>query len=376
MSAKQNVAIVQPYIPDYRVPFFNGLREQLAGDGVELTLFYGEPTEQQAKRGDAAHLEWATQVPVRQLPLGRSRSLKHLAIPSTKPFDLVIVEQALANTQMWIQLAARFGSQRKVALWGHGSILTRDASRVEQAAIAQATKRGDWFFAYTEGVAEQLRRPMQGRVTNVNNVVDTREIRAHMSDSEESARRRPARRFFYMGGLDPSKGVVALTETFRRLNEGEADPIQLVVAGDGSDRACVESIATANPWLTYVGPLRSARDKVELSRGARALILPGRAGLAIVEAFALGMPVIAVSDARNAPETEYLEHGYNAHICRSDDLLNSILTLTRDDAYQQYLSTGAVESASALSIDKMVENFSRGIHRALEHRPATASVYA
>jgi hypothetical protein len=62
MSPHRTVAFVQEWLPRYRLPFFNLLREVLSTQRIELRLYYGQPTEAIAKRSLAAGLPWAHQV--------------------------------------------------------------------------------------------------------------------------------------------------------------------------------------------------------------------------------------------------------------------------------------------------------------------------
>ena len=47
------VWIVQPYVPNYRVPFFEGLSTALRESGIILKVVAGQPDAVQAKRGDS-----------------------------------------------------------------------------------------------------------------------------------------------------------------------------------------------------------------------------------------------------------------------------------------------------------------------------------
>lgn len=72
------VAIVQPYVPNYRVPFFEGLRAELGDRGITLRVVAGRPSGAQATRGDAAMLDWLTLVEPRVFSMGtRHLSLTH-----------------------------------------------------------------------------------------------------------------------------------------------------------------------------------------------------------------------------------------------------------------------------------------------------------
>ena len=50
------VVIVQPYVPQYRLPFFERLTDTLAESGVELVVAAGSPEGAQAARGDGVDM--------------------------------------------------------------------------------------------------------------------------------------------------------------------------------------------------------------------------------------------------------------------------------------------------------------------------------
>ena len=62
MSPPRTVAFIQEWLPRYRLPFFNLLRDLLGTQRIELRLYYGQPVGAMAKRSDAAGLPWAHQV--------------------------------------------------------------------------------------------------------------------------------------------------------------------------------------------------------------------------------------------------------------------------------------------------------------------------
>ena len=93
--------------------------------------------------------------------------------------------------------------------------------------------------------------------------------------------------FLFCGRLiEPYKKVTALVEAFNRLGE------RLIVAGDGPERARLESIA--GPRIEFAGQLRDA-ELVALMQSCRAAVFPSRDdfGLIPVEVMACGRPVLA-----------------------------------------------------------------------------------
>lgn len=55
---EKSVVIVQSYVPSYRRPLFEQLRDRLREDGVNLRLVTSRPARQQRKRGDETRLDF------------------------------------------------------------------------------------------------------------------------------------------------------------------------------------------------------------------------------------------------------------------------------------------------------------------------------
>ena len=88
------VLIVQTYVPQYRIAFFNGLRARLADRGVQLDLIYSDPPADAATKRDAVKLDWATYLPNLKLGVGHRRLTYQPIAGISRAYDLVIVEQA------------------------------------------------------------------------------------------------------------------------------------------------------------------------------------------------------------------------------------------------------------------------------------------
>ena len=101
----------------------------------------------------------------------------------------------------------------------------------------------------------------------------------------------------YVGRLGAEKGVGTVVDAATRLGD-----VDLVVAGDGDDRAELE--ARAGPRVRFVGHVTPGEVQ-RLMLGARALVFPSMSyeafGLVLVEAMAAGLPVLA-SDLGGTPD--------------------------------------------------------------------------
>jgi len=104
------------------------------------------------------------------------------------------------------------------------------------------------------------------------------------------------RGFLYAGRLHREKGYELLLSAWEA--SGLAGHSELVIAGDGDGRSAVEAVAGGASSVRYVGSV-DARGVEQLVREARSVVVPSLweepFGLAVIEAFAGGRPVIGTA---------------------------------------------------------------------------------
>ena len=144
----------------------------------------------------------------------------------------------------------------------------------------------------------------------------------------------------FAGRLSPEKGIATLLTAWHQIG----DRVPLRVAGDGPLAADVAAAVRSLPGVTWLGPLPHA-DVIEQMRHALFVVLPSEVyeafPLTIVEAFAVGTPVIATDLGAMG---EVIEHGKNGlHFDRGDatGLAERALRLAVDDDERAHLRAGA-----------------------------------
>ncbi len=375
------VVIVQPYIPQYRVPFFTNLSNELAGRGVELVVAAGQPEGDQAARGDGVELPGLVRLPERHLGVaGRSlvvRSVRSVVAGA----DLVILEQARRNIEAYPLLFGR--SSVPVALWGHGRTSTRDTRPWEHRWLDRMTLRADWFFAYTEGGRDYVvdHGFPADRTTVVQNSTDTAALArdlASVTDADRAALMAElgltaGRTGLFLGALDASKRITFLRAAAAELAE-RLPGFTLIVAGDGPLRRTVEMANREEPWLRYVGAVYGRR-KAAVASVSDVMLNPGRVGLNVVDSFALQVPMITTSGDGHAPEFEYLHSGTNGVV--SQNSLNSFVSSVVECLLQRQsldaLKEGCRSACARFSVEAMTLRFADGVVAALPGRSARST---
>lgn len=98
----------------------------------------------------------------------------------------------------------------------------------------------------------------------------------------------------FVGRLSPEKGIATMLEAWK----ASAGTLPLKIVGDGPLRELVVAASQAAPGLEYLGP-RSLEDVLQLMSRAELLVFPSEwpetMGRTIMEAFAVGTPVVAAS---------------------------------------------------------------------------------
>ena len=97
--------------------------------------------------------------------------------------------------------------------------------------------------------------------------------------------------FLFVGRLESLKGLDDVIDAF-----ADFDGADLVIAGEGSERASLVARAQGNPRVRFVG-FQSGDALAELYSGAQAVVASSRGyetfGLSVIEAYCRGVPVVA-----------------------------------------------------------------------------------
>jgi glycosyltransferase involved in cell wall biosynthesis len=290
MSAlyRGRLGLQQRVLPAYRVPFFDMLAESCEGG---LSVFAGQPRAEESiltavPRRAAYSAAHNLHIFRGGLYLCHQRGLTSW-LEVWDP-DALIVEAnprylATASAVHWMHARGRL-----VIGWGLGAPPIRGpltSLRREQRArflhgfdgLIAYSKRG--AREYTEaGIAPE-------RVFVATNSVSPRPTR-------RPERREPAVQatILFVGRLQARKRVASLLQACAEMPEPRP---QLVIVGDGPERARLESLARGiYPAAQFAG----ARHGPELEpyfKHADLFVLPGTGGLAVQEAMAHGLAVIA-----------------------------------------------------------------------------------
>jgi glycosyltransferase involved in cell wall biosynthesis len=162
------------------------------------------------------------------------------------------------------------------------------------------------------------------------------------------------RTLVFAGRLVPQKALSVAFEAVRR-NEG----VTLLVAGDGPERARIESEAPDN--VRFLGAL--PREKVfELLRAADATLLSSdweSFGLVVAESLAVGTPVLAAAAGGVAEVLENERNGLLVPAGDTNALADAIRRFFSDPELQARLRAAAAESVRRLAPEEVYPRYER-----------------
>ena len=172
-------------------------------------------------------------------------------------------------------------------------------STAMRTVFGQNTHKPDMFVANSEIVARRINRywgvPPE-KITVVYPPVDTERYSTTAAANEAY--------YMTLSRLDWHKDIDDIVRAFAELDR------ELVIVGDGPERAKLEELSTDNVRFTgYV----SEETKRQLLAGARAFVFNGRNedfGIAPVEALASGTPVLGVAEGMTQYQVIPSKNGY------------------------------------------------------------------
>jgi len=371
----KTVLIIQEQMKHYRVPFFTRLHDALRDDGISLRVAYSDLAERDGKNDEAA-LPPELGLKVDCYRLFSQRILYQPLLRAAAAADLVIAGQANKYLLNYLLVILSVLGCKRVAFWGLGENKDEGRSEFSEWVRRRVVKKVDWWFAYTMGTKAYLTSHgfSERRITVVSNAVDTQEFSRLLATIDEREIATARRQFeiqehdpvgLFVGALLPDKGLDMLLESANLIKESLPN-FHLFIVGGGPEEQRVLTAADKFPWIHFVGP-RFGRQKAIFFKMADALLLPGRIGLVVLDAFAAGLPLITVDVPYHGPEMEYLANGKNGLVAENDAsaYASQVVTFFSSASLQRELSQAALHAGRTYSIDAMVGSFREGIQACL-----------
>ena len=207
-----------------------------------------------------------------------------------------------------VRCQLRYG--RPPQLWRHTGLLERHLDEVDAFIAVSAFSRAKHHeFGFPR---------------------DMEVIPGFVHDPGQPARRRPAGAkpyFLFVGRIESLKGLDDVIDRFATFEDAD-----LVIAGEGTERAALERRAAGIPRVRFVG-FQSGHALSDLYSGARAVIASSRGfetfGMSVIEAYSRGVPVLA---RRLGSYLELVEgSGAGVTFADADELERGMRAMLADD---------------------------------------------
>jgi glycosyltransferase involved in cell wall biosynthesis len=375
----QSVLIIEAQMKRYRLPFYARLNEALHREGIRLTVAYSDPPQAEATKKDTCELPEEFGLKVNGYWLWPDRLLLQPLLKRAITTDLVVLDHGNRFLLNHLLLPLSRLGLRRVAFWGHVENQSERRIHFAEWYRRKTLNWVSWWFAYTEGDARRLRSHgvPHSRITVVQNSVDTQELGSYtnsltMQDRETIRARHaipaPALVGVFCGALTPTKSLSSLIEASRRV-KAHLPAFQLIIIGGGAEEAAVKRLLKGLDWVHCVGP-QFGKKKAELLAISDVFLLPGAVGLAVLDAFAAGLPMLTTRIPIHGPEIEYLEEGVNGLMTdpQPEAYAEAVSSVLSVDEHLSRLRAGAKASSGKYSIEAMVANFRDGIRLALRNQ--------
>jgi glycosyltransferase involved in cell wall biosynthesis len=244
-------------------------------------------------------------------------------------------------------------------------------------AAGRLARLGDGYLAYTEKGRDHLLSigMAEGQVQVVRNTIDVEEqiaLAKAVAGTPEAVLKAEfglqpgCEALLYVGRLVPRKQVDMLIRFAKTHPSVDGKPVEVIVIGDGEERAALEATAAGARNVHFLGAMDPSDIRIaKAMKLARAVVIPGYLGLAINHAFAHARPVITRKHDFHSPEIEYLTDGEDGLLIEGDeDAFHADLArFLASPCEQKRLAANAEKTRDTLTIDHMVEAYDGFISR-------------
>ncbi|WP_166980728.1 glycosyltransferase [Paramicrobacterium fandaimingii] len=368
------IAIVQPYVPSYRIAFFERVIAELKANGHECFVVSGTPTGDAAVRGDAKSPSWLKARTTHELSIAGKRLRWHSSWKSWRKADYYVVELSSTSIDSLVTLWCKPG---RTITWGHVKSYTSHPNKLSETIKVWQMRRSRLTFAYTHGGArEAISKGLSpDKIVTLMNTIDLNELQQAVETARSISTDavqleldvpHPELTVSMIGSLDSSKRVKFVGDVLDELWKIDRK-ILLLVGGLGKDSWMLDA-ASKRGQVRMLGRVDSIL-KAKMSKVSQLLINPGRIGLIAPESFVLGLPILTTDWPFHAPENEYLEIGTDSLLLPNDP--QKFAVTLRNQIHDESLTDlrmACRAKSGTPSLEHMVKAFSDGILDVVERR--------
>lgn len=373
-----------PYLPHYRREFIELLAAKLRMNGFELELLCGQNRMKKEIRcaevsGCKMMLTESVHYHVAGAHIGYQKGLVR-KLRSAAP-DAVICLFNPGHVGHVIALSYCLKNKIPFLLWGcaYERIDTGRFIRIIRQAVRRFfLRRAAGHICYGNELKKELlsKKIPASRIWVAQNTVNVGRIAQESSGTDKLAAREQcgipedSLMLLFVGAMVPQKNLKALIHAF--LPAAKEHPnLVLYIVGEGAERTSLEALCNelgVSGKIVFTG----AKYDVELKNyfvSADVFVMPGTGGLAVNEAMAYGLPVIAARG--DGTVTDLIEHKKTGYIlenqCPAEAVLEAlnwfIAASARGEMNQREVIRKQVLAKA--SLENMVSNFFEAVSTTL-----------
>ena len=307
---KKRVVILQKRIKEYRVPLFDGIGElyDTTVVGYQDPLLKGEHYSVLRLK----HRYW----PV-SLDYVWDRELWKLlrsADVIIRPTDFRPINQAILKAVAPKAKRIMFGIGVSASYNEHYDGTDQSAQYLKMIDSSDAVM---FYYSYPkEKYVKQGADP--AKLFVFNNTVDVPEM---------PLCRKPGKLLF-IGELYRQKGVDILIEQYARAYSEKKDIPDLIIVGDGAERAELENTVREKALeskISFLGKITENDRLKPIFETAIATISPRQAGLSVLKSMAFGVPFVTLENAITGGEIFNIENGKTGVILKDENELKDMI---------------------------------------------------
>lgn len=351
------LGLQQRVLPDYRAAFFEALA---AACPQGLSLFAGQPRPEEMIISPRA-LKGVLLAPARNRHISRGRTYLCWQNGLTDWLDAwrpqaLILEANPRYLSNWAAMRWMHARRRPVIGWGLGA----PGGSLPSALRRQYLRRFDALITYSrQGAAEYAAAgfPAEAIFVAPNAAVprpahELPERKAHFVDGRAA--------LLFVGRLQARKRIDSLLRACAALPAAQQP--RLCVVGDGPERAALQTLAgQIYPQAEFPGALRGT-ELEPYYRAADLFVLPGTGGLALQQAMAYGLPLLAAEADGTQNDLVRAENGWRLPPGDEAALTVTLAEALRDPVRLRRMGAVSYQIVrDEINIDAMVAAFAAAV---------------
>jgi glycosyltransferase involved in cell wall biosynthesis len=255
-----------------------------------------------------------------------------------RPDAVILIDQVKIISNIFVHLIMKLRGG-KVLFYSHGfdhQAEVRRSGRVSRLIEKFRVMRLKWSDAVivydARGESYLRSRGVRQPILISNNTLDIYPILEYYETHRDEAAHRTLRErldidadsfvITYLGRMIPEKKIDFFLDTFAALHREYGDRVSALIIGDGPEMPRLRDLSRDLP-VVFAG-YQAGDDLRELLAISSVLFLPGMVGLAIIEAFCAGKPLVTVNHDFHSPEICYLRDGENGVLIPDFDVAAAV----------------------------------------------------